>query len=138
MQAGWPVNLFQLASVAPLRFVGIAEEYEATLCLFLYQAGRFPHAGCSCDAARTLRPYLEKQGHDLTARHWHLDPTVVMPELRISREALEARNPHDVALYRDARTQFERRVKLVEERMEQTFLHCASERKTRLWDPSRL
>ena len=32
---------------AALRFVGIAERYAASLCLLLYDAGRFPRALCA-------------------------------------------------------------------------------------------
>ena len=48
--------------------------YEPSLCLFLFQANAFPRDGCSCDAAHTLRNYLERSGHeDLTQRHhWHV------------------------------------------------------------------
>ena len=139
-QNGWPTDFDQLSETIQLSFVGIAEEYEASLCLYLFQAGRFPHEGCTCDAARTLKPYLEKQGYDLGPRHAyalaHLQH-IEVPPLRFSRAELERRSPMDMAFYQAARRQFEQRVRRVEE-MTGTRFMTGCEHRTKLWSPSTL
>lgn len=126
------VSFGELARSDRLLFVGVAEDFFAAECLFLYQAGRFPREHCSCDAARriaargnadelTLRGLTKAinrgaSSTDLASRG--------VPDLRLSREAFERRSPKDVALYREARALFDARVRLAERRVSQRFSAC--------------
>jgi len=123
------VDFGALARSDQLLFVGLAEDYFAATCLFLYQAGRFPSATCSCDSARRAGQRADanellakglRRSYTSQARFEHLG----IPDLRFSREAFERRNAGDVALYREARAVFNARVRLVEQRVGVRFSRC--------------
>lgn len=123
------VSFGELAQSDRLLYVGVAEDYFAATCLFWYQAGRFPREQCSCDAVNQA----SRRGNDEELslrglkRSWPTSAGFArlgLPDLRLSREAFERRNPGDVALYRVARHLFDTRVRLVERRVGQRFSGC--------------
>lgn len=116
-----------------LLFLGLADDYFASTCLFWYQAGRFPFRECSCQAATAA---LGDRTHDpaeliakglrrsYTSASTHGFDPLGIPNLRLSREGFQRRNPGDVALYREAKALFDARVRVVEKRVGQRFSRC--------------
>lgn len=140
------------ASIIPLHFYGLTEAYDASVCLFWYQTGTFTpvtwkESLCSCNDRAALRQRLKQYDSPWTrSREKHAGtsgagalgassaPTiagtahVVTPELKIGREELAALNQRDMNFYLAAKSEFERRVAIVEERVGHNFLRCDAER----------
>ena len=98
------------------------------------QVGRFPRNECTCaegDRARLVQRFDRNRAPPNTAAvagrsmaeipMWH-EP---IPELRVSRSALEHVSPLDARQFDEARREFEQRVSRVEAQTGQRFLHCS-------------
>ena len=126
----------------PLHFFGIAEAYDASICLFWYQTGRFQAADwtqsmCTCDQRAALRRELMSLDDPRTksVRNTHRDRQASFgddagvnfstSDLSVDREEIERMNPGDTSFYRAALREFARRVAIVEDRVGHRFLHCS-------------
>lgn len=112
-----------------LVFVGLAEDYFASVCLFWYMAGKFPFDKCSCEAAqragnRASASELEASGLRRSFSYKSRFDPLGVPELNFRREEFEQHNEGDMALYREARAIFEIRVRMVERRVGKRFSKC--------------
>ena len=125
----------------PLAFFGVAEAFDASICLFWWQSGALTAANwsgsdCTCERREALRARLSVHDHRETMtsaprrRASSASPGVgtmgwrAQPVLNLSRQELEALSPGDVAFYRAAVRTFERRVHAVEAAVGHRFLHC--------------
>ena len=115
---------------AALRFVGIAERYAASLCLLLYDAGRFPRELCACNGTAKLLAEAARPVDEQIASSFKFKASLAksdvghVPRLRLGRAELEALGATDVARYRAARAHFEARVREAEARVGQKFANC--------------
>ena len=115
---------------AALRFVGIAERYAASLCLLLYDAGRFPRELCACNGTAKLLAEAARPVDEQIASSFKFKASLAasdvghVPRLRLRRAELEALGATDVARYRAARAHFEARVREAEARVGQKFANC--------------
>ena len=115
---------------AALRFVGIAERYAASLCLLLYDAGRFPRELCACNGTAKLLAEAARPVDEQIASSFKFKASLAasdvghVPRLRLGRAELEALGAADVARYRAARAHFEARVREAEARVGQKFANC--------------
>ena len=115
---------------AALRFVGIAERYAASLCLLLYDAGRFPRELCACNGTAKLLAEAARPVDEQIASSFKFKASLAasdvghVPRLRLKRAELEALGAADVARYRAARAHFEARVREAEARVGQKFANC--------------
>ena len=113
-----------------LRFVGIAERYAASLCLLLYDAGRFPRELCACNGTAKLLAEAARPVDEQIASSFKFKASLAasdvghVPRLRLRRAELEALGATDVARYRAARAHFEARVREAEARVGQKFANC--------------
>ena len=103
----------------------MAEEYDASVCLFWYQTGEYTadnwrRSQCTCEDREKLRESLKRFDNAWTRSQKSQD----QPEFSLSREAIEKLNPGDTPFYLAAWREFERRVTLVEQRVGHRFLHC--------------
>ena len=128
---------------AALRFVGIAERYAASLCLLLYDAGRFPRELCACDGTAKLLAEAARPVDEQIASSFKFKASLAksdvghVPRLRLRRAELEALGAADVARYRAARAHFEARVREAEARVGQKFANCPRARPAPLRPPKR-
>ena len=105
-----------------VKYIGITDaHYEASICLLLFQLGRFPRDACSCDGSGQKLHALVQQHDQNRARR---GPGI--PELRLSHADLERISPRDGEVYRDAWQEYARRVRAVEAAVGRPFLHCAA------------
>ena len=115
---------------AALRFVGIAERYAASLCLLLYDAGRFPRELCACNGTAKLLAEAARPVDEQIASSFKFKASLAksdvghVPRLRLKRAELEALGAADVARYGAARAHFEARVREAEARVGQKFANC--------------
>ena len=115
-----------------LRYIGLADEsvYATSVCLFLFQAARFPRHACSCDAAKKLSLV---ELHDQNRRGGRSDASashaasVAIPELALTAAELEEIAPREAALYREASREFRRRVRAAEAYLDARFGNCPSQ-----------
>ena len=128
---------------AALRFVGIAERYAASLCLLLYDAGRFPRELCTCNGTAKLLAEAARPVDEQIASSFKFKASLAashvghVPRLRLRRAELEALGATDVARYRAARAHFEARVREAEARVGQKFANCPRARPAPLRPPKR-
>ena len=128
---------------AALRFVGIAERYAASLCLLLYDAGRFPRELCTCNGTAKLLAEAARPVDEQIASSFKFKASLAashvghVPRLRLKRAELEALGATDVARYRAARAHFEARVREAEARVGQKFANCPRARPAPLRPPKR-
>ena len=128
---------------AALRFVGIAERYAASLCLLLYDAGRFPRELCACNGTAKLLAEAARPVDEQIASSFKFKASLAasdvghVPRLRLRRAELEALGAADVARYRAARAHFEARVREAEARVGQKFANCPRARPAPLRPPKR-
>lgn len=114
-----------------LAFFGMAEAYDASVCLFWFQSGlltptSWRHSDCTCARRAALRARLQHLDHQLTRTKGvpRDSSTSSAPELNVSRADLEVRSPGDAAFYRMAWREFDRRVVTVEALVGHQFMHC--------------
>ena len=112
-----------------IKFVGLADSYyEASICLLLWQLGRFPADVCRCEGGQPSAKQREMVSrHDQnrlpSAAHGQ-KRTSGIPELRVSSEDMQSIGPRDSVVYREAMHEFVRRVRAVEAYLGEPFMHC--------------
>lgn len=122
---------------ALFHFIGFSEYFATSVCLFWFQADRYPMdrwaSLCECQRRTELNKQLPHITHAETmaaavrggsgtagvARY----PSAI-PALRVSRDQLHRRNERDLSLYRSALQEFEWRVRLVERQTNVTLWSC--------------
>lgn len=126
----WPAT-----PVTPLHFFGIAEEYDASVCLYWYQAGIYTRetwaqSKCTCTDRGQLRASLGQFDVAWTrskgGKRQGRPSTQVDVELNVSKQDMELLNTKDTRFYAAARKEFARRVALVEQHVGHHFMNCGS------------
>jgi len=118
-------------SAPRLSFFGMAEAYDVSVCLLWFQTGMLTAEAwgsslCVCSKRAELHQMLAGYDSEFTKTRGHEargNQPLVIP-FNVSRQAVEALNKGDVAFYRVAWREFERRVRAVEEVVKHTFMHC--------------
>ena len=119
------------AETPALAFFGIAEAFDASICLFWFQAGvlgkhNWHMSNCTCARRGELRASLQQYDAIRTkggTRTQFLRASNA-PELNVSREVLHSLNPGDLAFYKSALRIFEGRVAAVEAVVSHRFYNC--------------
>ena len=116
-------------------FVGVTEHFLESLCLFLFQVGRFRRDLCSCDAARQVAPAgaaaevtlllgRELVPPDLEEKAEMRRASDGVPALMVSDAELEVRSRNDLELYRVVVRTLRQRVRLVEAALNVSIWQC--------------
>lgn len=113
------------------RFVGVTEHFLESVCLFLYQAGRFRRDLCTCDgtSGRPLRIARELQPPADFDVEMQRRGAVGVPPLRLSEAELLAHSPKDVKLYNTLLHTFRRRVMALERAVNASVWSCGHRRR---------
>ena len=107
-----------------LSFVGITEHFLESICLLLFQLGKFRRDMCTCDGgrpltiSRELRPPLNEAWKMTRLR------AVGVPPLQISDSELLRRNPNDQALYAGLLRLFKHRMHALETAVKSRVWAC--------------
>ena len=113
------------------KFVGITEHFLESVCLFLYQAGRFRRDLCTCDGAsgRPLRVARELSPPDDFDLEMQRRGAVGIPPLRLNEAELERRSPADLKLYAQLLKAFKQRIFALEEAVNASVWSCGHRRR---------
>jgi hypothetical protein len=97
-----------------LSFFGVTEHFLESVCLLLYQLGRFRRDMCTCEGGETL--HIARELRPPLNEVWKLNRlrAIGVPALRMSDAELRARSPADVALYDGLLRLFKRRMHQLE------------------------
>lgn len=113
-------------------FFGMQEHFLESVCLFLWQAGRFRRDVCTCPPGEHAPLRIEQELLPPDAKEAALlrAGSVGVPPLMLSDAELAARSPRDVVLYDTLLRVFRQRVRNMESRVNATVWGCASARVT--------
>ena len=108
-----------------LHFFGITEHFLESLCLFLYQVGRFRRDLCTCSgSARPLEIRRELQRQDPAEAELQRQGAAGVPALELSDEQLHGLNNGDLAMYHVLLHTLKQRVHLLEKTVNATIWAC--------------
>jgi hypothetical protein len=112
-----------------LHFFGLTEYFDESVCLFLYQAGRFRRDLCTCAAADAAvsgplaigQEVPPPDSNEAALQRWY---GAGVPPLRLSDAQLRRRSPRDLSLYATLLRAFRERVRALEQRVNASVWQC--------------